>query len=98
MVVTNPVGQLSIESLADQYVVSPVPYIRNVYRVRVGKKKLDYGFRKTYDEWVEYLEGRHIAGQQWRLPSVPLISNLLTTLYEGRNGNQKALVEEIKQH
>jgi hypothetical protein len=84
-------SSLSIDDLADRYVISSVAYRDGLYEVSLSKELLDSGTMRTQDDWVA-----HLASSEWRLPSGPLAIALYTTLYTARKGPHTKTIAAIQ--
>ena len=89
--IPNGIPSFAIDELSDRYVIGPVSYRGESHRVALSKEFLDNAEVHTQDDWVDRLQS-----SEWQLPSGPLMMELMTKLYEERDGQYQDTIAEIQ--
>ena len=84
-------GEFTVQELSDRYMIGPVLCRGELYRVALSKEFLDNGQSHRQDAWVDRLQM-----SEWQLPSGPLMMELMTKLYEERDGQYQDTIAEIQ--
>lgn len=84
-------GKFTLTEQDDRYVLNPVFYRGELYRVGLSKKLLDNGDSHTQDAWLATLKD-----SPWHVPSGPLMLNIVNKLYEERAGEYAKIIKKVQ--